>query len=44
MKNDNSQLQLVAQAINGDMQALNILLDKQKNHIYAIAFALLKNK
>ena len=38
------QLHLVQQAKSGDSAALNALLDENKNRVYAIAFALLKNK
>lgn len=38
------QLHLVRRAKSGDSAALNALLDENKNRVYAIAFALLKNK
>lgn len=38
------QLHLLRRAKSGDSAALNALLDENKNRVYAIAFALLKNK
>ena len=44
MKKENLEQLLVLQAKNGNAEALNTLLEANKNYIYAIAFALLKNK
>lgn len=44
MGKDNLEKLLVLQAKNGNADSLNTLLEANKNYIYAIAFALLKNK
>lgn len=44
MLNAEEKTALIEQAKNGNVDSLNVILDTYKSNVYAVAFAMLKNK